>query len=93
MEAMSGWNRRLFVEAVVALGRPPIYDGVGEEDEMEEFKVEDFYGEAKLSEAVAHNPCPYVHVELDEYLALWKPWRCAIDHHGIWSIHYYKFLE
>lgn len=54
--------------------RPPIYEGKREEEELEELEVEDYYGVAPPSEEELPAAYPAVHVELDEYPALWKPW-------------------
>lgn len=39
-----GWNKRLFCDGLLSLGKPLIYDGEGNDENLEEFKVEDCYG-------------------------------------------------
>lgn len=73
-----GWNKCLFIEAGSNPGSPPIYDGESEEEELEEFKVEDFYWIIPSSELGSGEICQAVHVELDKYPVLWKPWKRAL---------------
>lgn len=58
---------------------------MGLDEELEQFRVEDFYVFDKVVEALQVYQCPSIRVELDEYLVLWKPWRrlCWLKFWGV----------
>lgn len=50
-------NNRLFFKALKDRGKPPIYDGEGENEVRDQFRVEDYYGHVDVSEIGAIRAC------------------------------------